>query len=30
MAVGGVVYLGTCMAMGIDVLEHVRKKRVVS
>jgi putative peptidoglycan lipid II flippase len=30
MVVGGVVYLGTCMAMGIDVLEHVRKKRVVS
>jgi putative peptidoglycan lipid II flippase len=27
MGVGGVVYLGTCMAMGINVLEHVRRKR---
>jgi putative peptidoglycan lipid II flippase len=27
MAVGGVVYLGACMAMGIAVLEHVRRKK---
>ncbi len=27
MGVGGVVYLGACMGMGIDVLEHIRRKK---
>lgn len=27
MATGGAVYLGACMAMGIDVLQHVRRRR---
>jgi putative peptidoglycan lipid II flippase len=27
MTTGAVVYLGVCMAMGINVLEHVRKKK---
>jgi len=27
MVVGGVVYLGACMAMGIRVLEHVRRQK---
>jgi hypothetical protein len=26
MTTGAVVYLGVCMAMGINVLEHVRRK----
>jgi putative peptidoglycan lipid II flippase len=29
MATGAVVYLGVCMAMGINVLEHVRRKKKV-
>jgi hypothetical protein len=29
MATGAVVYLGVCMAMGINVLEHVRRKKRV-
>jgi len=27
MTTGAVVYLGVCMAMGINVLEHVRRKK---
>ena len=27
MTVGGVVYLGACMAMGIDVLQHVKRRK---
>jgi putative peptidoglycan lipid II flippase len=27
MTVGGVTYLAACMAMGIDVFEHVRRKK---
>jgi putative peptidoglycan lipid II flippase len=29
MTTGALVYLGVCMAMGINVLEHVRKKKAV-
>jgi putative peptidoglycan lipid II flippase len=27
MTVGGLTYLGACMAMGIDVLQHVKRKK---